>query len=130
LDHIMHKSRLAGFIIDCRTDDLDAAAAFWSAALNIPVRRAAPHEPLYRVLETAADQPHLEVQQVQHESRVHLDIESDDIEAEVRRLETLGARRIASVKSWCVLEAPSGQRFCVVSPQRPDFAAKANTWGA
>jgi predicted enzyme related to lactoylglutathione lyase len=126
----MHKSRLAGFIIDCRTADLDAAAAFWSAALNLPLRPAAPNEPLYRVLETAADQPHLEVQQVQHESRVHLDIESDDLEAEVRRLEKLGARRIASVKSWCVLEAPTGQRFCVVRPQRPDFAAKANTWDA
>lgn len=126
----MHKSRLAGFIIDCRGDDLDSAAAFWSAALNLPVRAAAPHEPLYRVLETAADQPHLEVQQVQHESRVHLDIESDDIEAEVRRLERLGARRIATVKSWCVLEAPTGQRFCVVRPQRPDFTAKANTWDA
>ena len=126
----MHKSRLAGFIIDCRSDDLDAAAAFWSAALNLPVRPAAAHEPLYRVLETAADQPHLEVQQVQHESRVHLDIESDDIEAEVRRLEKLGARRIATVKSWCVLEAPTGQRFCVVRPQRPDFPAKANSWEA
>lgn len=126
----MHKSRLAGFIIDCRSDDLDAAAAFWSAALNLPVRPAAAHEPLYRVLETAPDQPHLEVQQVQHESRVHLDIESDDIEAEVRRLEKLGARRIATVKSWCVLEAPTGQRFCVVRPQRPDFPAKANSWEA
>jgi predicted enzyme related to lactoylglutathione lyase len=126
----MHKSRLAGFIIDCRSDDLDAAAAFWSAALNLAVRPAAAHEPLYRVLETAADQPHLEVQQVQHESRVHLDIESDDIEAEVRRLEKLGARRIATVKSWCVLEAPTGQRFCVVRPQRPDFPAKANSWEA
>jgi predicted enzyme related to lactoylglutathione lyase len=124
----MHKSRLAGFIIDCRTDDLDAAARFWSAALGIELRPAAAQEPLYRVLETAADQPHIEVQQVRHESRVHLDIETDDIEAEVRRLEKLGARRIGAVKTWYVLEAPSGQRFCVVRPQRPDFTAKANTW--
>jgi hypothetical protein len=127
-DRAMHKSRLAGFIIDCRTPDLDAAANFWSAALKLPVLPAANQEPLYRVLGTAPDQPHLEVQQVSHESRVHLDIESDDIEAEVRRLEKLGARRIGMVKSWCVLEAPTGQRFCVVRPQRPDFAAKANTW--
>jgi Glyoxalase-like domain len=124
----MHKSRLAGFIIDCRTADLEAAAAFWSVALNLPVRPAANQEPLYRILETAPDQPHLEVQQVSHESRVHLDIESDDIEAEVRRLEALGARRIGMVKSWCVMEAPTGQRFCVVRPQRPDFAAKATSW--
>ena len=124
----MHHSRLAGFIIDCRTADLDAAAAFWCAALGLTVRGAAAQDPLYRTLDTAADQPHLEVQQVRHESRVHLDIEADDIEAEVRRLEKLGARRIGPVKSWYVLEAPTGQRFCVVRPQRPDFAAKANTW--
>ena len=68
------------------------------------------------------------MQQVQHESRVHLDIETDDLEAEVQRLEQLGARHIAAVKSWHVMEAPTGQRFCVVRPQRPDFAANANTW--
>jgi hypothetical protein len=124
----MHKSRLAGFIIDCRTDDLDAAAAFWCAALGLKMRRPTAPDPLYRILDTADDQPHIEVQQVQHESRVHLDIESDDIEAEVRRLEGLGARRIGEVKSWYVMEAPTGQRFCVVRPQRPDFATRANSW--
>ena len=39
---------------------------------------------------------------------------SDDVEAEVRRLEALGARRIRQVQSWWVMEAPTGQRFCVV----------------
>ena len=124
----MHKSRLAGFIIDCRTDDLDEAARFWSAALGLELRPGAAQQPLYRGLDTAADQPVLEVQQVSHESRVHLDIETDDIEAEVRRLEQLGARRIAAIKTWQVMEAPTGQRFCVVAVQRADFAAKATTW--
>ena len=32
-----HRSRLAGFIIDCNTDDLDAAADFWSQALGCSV---------------------------------------------------------------------------------------------
>ena len=32
-----HRSRLAGFIIDCHTDDLDAAADFWSQALGCRV---------------------------------------------------------------------------------------------
>lgn len=68
------------------------------------------------------------VQAVQHPSRVHLDIETDDIEAEVARLEQLGARRVKFVKRWWVMEAPTGQRFCVVNPQRPDFAEKANVW--
>jgi hypothetical protein len=68
------------------------------------------------------------VQRVDHESRVHLDIETDDIEAEVRRLEALGATRVAQVKRWWVMQAPSGQRFCVVRPQRADFDERANTW--
>jgi catechol 2,3-dioxygenase-like lactoylglutathione lyase family enzyme len=124
----MHKSRLAGFIIDCQTDDLQAATHFWCAALALKVRATTPLDPLYRTLDTAPEEVHLEVQQVTHPSRVHLDIETDDIEAEVARLEKLGARRVGSVKSWYVMEAPTGQRFCVVRIQRADFAAKANTW--
>ena len=124
----MHKSRLAGFIIDCQTQDLDSATRFWCAALGLRVRPGQPGDPVYRTLDTAPDEVHLEVQQVTHPSRVHLDIETDDIEAEVQRLERLGARRIGAVKSWQVMEAPTGQRFCVVRVQRADFAAKANTW--
>jgi catechol 2,3-dioxygenase-like lactoylglutathione lyase family enzyme len=124
----MHRSRLAGFIIDCNTRDLDAATAFWCAALGLKVRAAAPAEANYRALDTAPEEVHLEVQQVSHPSRVHLDIESDDIEAEVRRLQKLGARRVAAVATWVVMEAPTGQRFCVVRVQRADFDARANTW--
>jgi predicted enzyme related to lactoylglutathione lyase len=124
----VHKSRLAGFIIDCQTDDLQAATRFWSAALGVAVTASAGAEDKYRTLATAAGEVHLEVQKVGHPSRVHLDIEADDIEAEVRRLEKLGARRIGPVESWYVMEAPTGQRFCVVRVLRADFAARANTW--
>jgi predicted enzyme related to lactoylglutathione lyase len=125
----MHKSRLAGFIIDCATSDLDAAARFWSAALGLAVRQpAGASEARYRTLATAPDEVHLEVQQVEHASRVHLDIEADDVEAEVARLERLGAKRVGPVRSWYVMQAPTGQRFCVVRPQRADFAQRANTW--
>ena len=124
----MHKSRLAGFIIDCQTEDLEGATRFWSAALGLKVKPATPPDPLYRTLDTAPDEVHLEVQQVRHSSRVHLDIETDDVEAEVRRLEKLGARRIGAVRTWYVMEAPTGQLFCVVRVQRADFAARANGW--
>ena len=60
------------------------------------------------------DDLHIEVQKVDHASRVHLDIEADDIDAEAARLEKLGAKKIAFVKRWWVMEAPTGQRFCVV----------------
>jgi len=125
----MHKSRLAGFIIDCRTEDLEGAAKFWSRALGLPVKPLGdPTQPTYRQLETSPDDLHIEVQQVKHESRVHLDIEADDIEAEVARLEKLGAKRIGPVRTWYVMQAPTGQRFCVVRVQRSDFAQQANVW--
>lgn len=125
----MHRSRLAGFIIDCRTDDLDRAARFWSQALGYPLKSSTNVEDTgYRLLDTAPEGLHAEVQKVEHPSRVHLDIESDDVEAEVRRLELLGAKRVAQVRTWWVMEAPTGQRFCVVRPQRADFASRANTW--
>src|SRR6188768_1225632 len=113
----MHRSRLAGFIMDCRTDDLEQAAQFWSAALGVPLKPAS-EEPstLYRQLMTG-DGLHIEVQKVEHDSRVHIDIETDDLEAEARRLEALGAKRIGVVKRWIVMEAPTGQRFCIVNPQ-------------
>jgi predicted enzyme related to lactoylglutathione lyase len=125
----MHKSRLAGFIIDCRTDDLDTAADFWSRALGLARRASSdPADASYALLETGPADLHIEVQRVDHESRVHLDIEADDIEAEARRLEALGAKRVRQVRDWWVMEAPTGQRFCIVKPQRADFAASANEW--
>jgi predicted enzyme related to lactoylglutathione lyase len=125
----VHKSRLAGFIIDCRTDDLDDAARFWSGALGYSLKKSANGEDsAYRLFDTPSDDMHIEVQKVEHPSRVHLDIEADDIEAEVKRLEKLGAKRVAQVRTWWVMEAPTGQRFCVVRVQRSDFEGNANTW--
>ena len=125
----MHRSRLAGFIIDCNTKDLDAAARFWGGALGMAVR-ALPGEEggKYVRLLDPADRLHVEVQSVSHPSRVHLDIESDDVEAEVQRLEELGARRVQQVATWWVMEAPTGQRFCVVRPQSESFAQQAHPW--
>ncbi|HYS13437.1 MAG TPA: VOC family protein [Burkholderiaceae bacterium] len=125
----MHKSRLGTIVIDCQGTEVARDAAFWGAALGAEVRVL--NDPLnvgYRALEMPADQPTVLVQQVEHASRVHIDIETDDIEAEVGRLEALGATRVAQIKRWWVMQAPTGQRFCVVRPQREDFAENANVW--
>jgi len=123
----MHKSRLSGFIIDCETDDLEAAAAFWAAALGAPAKPPAD-DSKYISLQMPEGEPYFEVQKVDHPSRVHIDIEADDIPAEVSRLESLGAKRIAEIRGWVVMQAPTGQRFCVVPVVRAGFEEKANTW--
>ncbi len=121
----MHKSRLGALVIDCRTEDLAEATAFWTGALGYAVAPG-PSDDRYVSLVGPAGEVKIILQKVEHESRVHLDIESDDLDAEVARLVGLGAKEIARIKGWVVLEAPSGHRFCVVKPQRPDFAVNAN----
>jgi predicted enzyme related to lactoylglutathione lyase len=127
-----HRSRLAGFIIDCQGDGLDAAADFWAAALGMTVvdRDAGSTPGTYEQFGDTPAGLHVEVQKVAHPSRVHLDIETDDIEAEVARLVALGAREVSRPNDgrWVVMDAPTGHRFCVVRMQDGDNAARANAW--
>ena len=125
-----HRSRLAGFIIDCNVEDLDAAATFWSSAIGATVadRDAGDGDVEYQMFGNTPGDLHVEVQKVDHPSRVHLDIETDDIDAEVARLEALGATRVAFVKRWWVMEAPTGQRFCVVKMHHPERGAPPSEW--
>jgi predicted enzyme related to lactoylglutathione lyase len=125
----MHKSRVTAFVLDCQVDDLSTATEFWSKALGRPVASGDQDgDGRYAELKTDKDEPFLLLQRVEHEPRIHLDIETDDIDAEVARLEALGATRVAFVKRWWVMQAPTGHRFCVVRKQREEFGSHVNTW--
>ena len=125
----MHYSRLCAVLIDCNVSDVDAAGGFWAEALGRPVDLNHPSSRgSYRMLQTPPDEPIVQIQRVDHESRAHMDIESDDIPAEVARLEKLGAKVVKRLERWVVMQAPTGQRFCVVRVQRPGFAKNANLW--
>jgi hypothetical protein len=125
----MHHSRLCAVLIDCKVSDVDEAAGFWGNALGRKVDLKHPgSRDKYRMLETPPDEPIVQIQLVEHESRVHLDIETDDITAEVMRLEKLGAIVVDRLERWTVMQAPTGQRFCVVRVQRPGFPKNANRW--
>lgn len=125
----MHHSRLSSIIIDCKVDDLEAAAEFWSRAIGRKIANVdLDGADRYAEIETYDDEPIVVIQKVAHESRVHLDIETDDIEAEVKRLEALGAKRIEFIKRWWVMEAPTGHRFCVLNKQRKEFGPHLNEW--
>jgi hypothetical protein len=125
----MHKSKLGGFIIDCKTADLSGAAEFWAAALGLEMKTLNKEEAeRYVTLFGPSLELDIEVQAVSHDSRVHLDIETDDIPAEIQRLEQLGAKRLEQIKSWWVMEAPTGQRFCVVKAFSKRFDELATRW--
>jgi predicted enzyme related to lactoylglutathione lyase len=126
--HPGHRSVLIALVIDCRVDDIGAAADFWGAALErAVVDRDQDGDGKYAELHTEANEPFLLLQKVEHDPRVHLDIETDDLDAEVARLEALGAERAKFAKRWWVMKAPTGHGFCVVR-QQPAKRITENTW--
>jgi hypothetical protein len=130
-----HRSRLCHFVID--VDDLDQGVEFWSAALD------ATEEPLYpdsakvyrqlrlpdsdiRVLLQRTDDPKTS------KERMHLDLETDNVEAEVQRLEALGATRydhqqLRGFDFW-VLRDPWANEFCILHTTFPDLLAHRKQW--
>src|ERR687893_210525 len=86
----MHRSKLGAIMIDCSPDTMVATVRFWSGALGKAVIDS--HDPTdpYVALEGDVNGLRIELQRVNDTSRIHLDIETDDVEAEVRRLEALG----------------------------------------
>jgi predicted enzyme related to lactoylglutathione lyase len=126
-----HRSRLCGALIDVPRDAYDGEVSFWSAALE---REAAieADDPDYASFGEPTPGVGLMVQAVGDQApRIHLDIETDDVEAEVARLKDLGATEVDRVSSWVVMRDPVGIIFCVVRVQiREAFEANATTWTA
>ena len=124
----MHRSRLSTVYIDSSEDQADAGVAFWSGALGMESAHSGDPDNPYTRLEGTADRIEVNLQRVNDTSRFHLDIETDDVEAEVERLKALGATRKEKIEEWWVMEAPSGHLFCVVPIHTDAFDQKARTW--
>jgi predicted enzyme related to lactoylglutathione lyase len=122
-----HRSRLSVVVIDCRTEDFSEATAFWSGALGSARRIDARGK--YTVFEDRGGLPRVLLQAVEHAPRVHLDLETDDQEAERARLEAPGATVVERCEhGWIVMEAPTGHRYCLVNPRGEDFPGEAAEW--
>ncbi|NKZ04496.1 VOC family protein [Actinomadura latina] len=125
----MHRSRLVGILIDTPAAQAGAAADFWSAALGGQAFPA-PGEEQFTVVAGAVAGLFTVVQAVDDAPRYHLDIETDDLAAEVARLTALGAEPVSSWQEAHTLRAPGGHLLCVV-PVHSDpetFANSARTW--
>ena len=125
----MHRSRVYALLIDTPAAEAAHAAAFWSAASaarpgRTPRNRSSPCW-TRRCPDVVAV-----VQAVDDAPRLHLDIETDDVEAETARLLALGAVPVTQWLDCHVLRAPGGHLLCVI-PVHSDpgaFTARATTW--
>ena len=126
----MHRSRLVSVVFDTPAAQAGAEVAFWSAALGTPTY-SPPGEEQFTALVGAVPDFFTVVQAVgDDEPRYHVDIETDDLAAEVARLTALGAESLTRWKDAFVLRSPGGPRLCVV-PVHSDpatFARAAHTW--
>jgi hypothetical protein len=120
-----HRSRICTVLVDTGAASYETVARFWSAALG----RKLDYTPQERYASLPG--PHLDfvVQRVEPgREGVHFDIETDDVDAEVARLEKLGAKRVHQVKKWWVMEDPGGHRFCIVPGPSAHWSEGAVEW--
>jgi glyoxalase superfamily protein len=113
-----HRSRLAVLLLDLPPEVHAAGTAFWAAATGSSVEPDGT-DPAWHRLGHLAGGLAFEVQRTGEGTppRWHVDVETDDVPAEVARLEALGARRRADMGSFWQMTDPAGLVFCVVGVQ-------------
>lgn len=124
----MHHSRISTLMIDCMDSRFEDCVLFWSRALGLPVkRRPSPNQ---RYLNLGAVEGPLEIrlQRVARDSGFHIDIETDAIPEERARLAALDAHPRERIKSWWVMEDPSGNPFCLVRPESDVLFSAGKQW--
>lgn len=113
-----------GLVLDCA--DPDRLAAFWSEAIGYTTLGGAGSYVM--LVDETGRQPKLLLQRVSEpkvgKNRMHLDIETPDVDGEVARLEQLGATRVAGPISehgtrWVVMNDPEGKELCVCDGGQP-----------
>lgn len=124
----MHSSRLSTLMIDCLDETFEDSVAFWSQALGLEPRRRPKAGQRYLTLGQTGGPLYVGLQRVDSNPGFHLDIETSSIPKEVARLANAGGRRKYRVKRWWVMEDPSGNPYCVISPESDDFPRNARQW--
>lgn len=133
----MHRSRICQFVID--VSDLDRGAAFWTAALDaVEEETSETSRQIYRRIRLPDSQIRILLQKTDDfktsKSRMHIDVETDNVEDEVKRLEALGAVRWDHQQErgfdFWVLQDPWGNEFCVLQEEFSKLLARRKPWSA
>ena len=121
----MHRSRIGLVLIDHDPEHFEPSLTFWAGVQGASPVRDGRFASVGEVGTLG-----LEVQRLDEgASRIHLDIETDDVRAEVARIEGLGATLVEDRGSWVVMADPGGVVFCVVGVQTGDrFTEDALEW--
>lgn len=123
-----HRSRLNTVVIDVPAAGFADAAAFWATALGRRPNRDPSEADPYLGLEGGGGSPDVVLQRIDEAARYHVDIATDDVDAEVSRLVAAGASVVGPVETWVVLRDPAGLFLCVIPAESDDFEATSTLW--
>ena len=124
----VHRSRLCSIVIDCLDEHFEECLAFWTLAFGGPAPRKPSKSQRYVTLKARPGNLEILLQRVKHDPGVHLDFESDSVRRETARMETAGARRKYRVKTWWVMQDPSGNAFCIIRKHHPQLLLRRRPW--
>lgn len=122
----MHRSRIGIVLIDHPEPVFEKTLSFWSGVQGVDPDRQEVYSSIGQVGSLSLD-----VQRTGAGTppRVHLDIETDDVAAEVARVVALGATVVEEREEYTILNDPGGLVFCVVPVQTEDrFEREALIW--
>lgn len=122
----MHRILLREVVIDVPSETFAATRDFWAAALVTDAQQVKLF-PEFTALPQPAALSWVGLQDIgpARNARYHLDIETDDVHAEVDRLQRLGAVQVAVGRTWVSMQDPAGLLFDVVPAESPSFEQHA-----
>src|SRR4051794_10070340 len=126
----MHRSRIGLVLVDHPEESWEQGLAFWAGVQGVTPVSEDSEMPEYRSIGRVGSVA-LESQRTGAgtPARLHLDIETDDVAAEVARVVALGASVEEARDGYTVLRDPGGLLFCVVPVQTgDDFEREALSW--
>jgi hypothetical protein len=109
----MHRILLREVVVDAPSEIFAAERDFWAAALLTRARQVERY-PEFTALLDPASLSVVGLQDIGTDgARFHVDLETDDVEAEVARLVRLGAVKVSDGRTWTVLRDPRrATRLC------------------
>ncbi len=118
-----HRSRMVQVCVDSPRSRHGAEVEFWRALLGGRWVPSASSEFAGKWHDDEGSPIQLLFQQLDEPDgpvRAHLDLGTDDLDADVRRLRDLGAVDVGPGRGWHVLRDPGGQLFCTTrnSPEQ------------
>ncbi|MFI6866769.1 VOC family protein [Nocardia sp. NPDC050406] len=107
--------------LDRPADRFDENARFWTTVTATSLSPTRGENSEFVTLLPESGRPSVKMQAVADDSRVHLDLDVDDVGAAAKRAQELGATLVLEHPDYIVLKSPHGMTFCLTPADRAEI---------